>query len=63
MTQNHEIKNRWTGKVLFTCEVPEGMESGMIARHVAEAAIAGGADLSSANLSSADLSSADLSSA
>ncbi len=33
MTQNYEIKNRWTGKVLFSCEIPDGMESGMIARH------------------------------
>jgi hypothetical protein len=65
MTQNHEIKNRWTGEVLFTCEIPEGMESGMIARHVAEAAIAAdadlrGADLRGANLSGANLRNADL---
>ena len=26
----YEIKNRWTDEVLFTCEVPEGMESGMM---------------------------------
>ncbi|WP_332605448.1 pentapeptide repeat-containing protein [Acinetobacter sp. ESBL14] len=63
MTQNHEIKNRWTGEVLFTCEIPEGMESGMIARHVAEAAIAAGAYLSGANLYDANLSGADLSGA
>ena len=48
MTQNHEIKSRWTGEVLFTCEIPEGMESGMIARHVAEAAISADANLSGA---------------
>ncbi|MFW2152835.1 pentapeptide repeat-containing protein [Acinetobacter gyllenbergii] len=63
MTQNHEIKNRWTGEVLFTCEIPEGMESGVIARHVAEAAIAAGADLRGADLSGADLSGAYLSGA
>ena len=60
MTQNYEIKNRWTGEVLFTCEIPEGMESGMIARHVAEAAIAADADLRSADLYGANLRDADL---
>ncbi|WP_374572610.1 pentapeptide repeat-containing protein [Acinetobacter sp.] len=59
MTQ-HEIKNRWTGEVLFTCEVPEGMESGMIARHAVEAAIANGANLLGANLRDADLRGANL---
>ena len=64
----HEIKNRLTGEVLFTCEVPDGMESGMIARHAVEEAILSGAnlygaDLSGANLSNADLSNADLSNA
>ncbi|MGF2270197.1 pentapeptide repeat-containing protein [Acinetobacter baumannii] len=61
MTQKFEIKNRWTEEVLFTCDVPEGMGSGMIARHAAEAAIAADADLSYANLSYADLSYANLS--
>ena len=50
MTQKHEIKNRWTGEVLFSCEIPEGMESGMIARYAAETAISEGADLRGANL-------------
>ena len=59
MTQ-HEIKNRWTGEVLFTCEVPEGMESGMIARHAVEAAIANGANLRGANLEDANLRDANL---
>ncbi|MDC5255330.1 pentapeptide repeat-containing protein [Acinetobacter baumannii] len=65
MTQKFEIKNRWTEEVLFTCDVPEGMESGMIARHVLESAIADdadlrGADLRGANLRGASLSGADL---
>ncbi len=60
MTQKHEIKNRWTGEVLFTCEVPEGMESGMIARHAVETAIAEDADLQDANLRDADLQDANL---
>ena len=46
----HEIKNRFTGEVLFSCEVPEGMESGMIARHAVETAIAQDANLQGANL-------------
>lgn len=45
MTQNYEIKNRWTGEVLFSCEIPDGMESGMIARHAVETAIAEDANL------------------
>mgnify|MGYP003451046499 CR=1 FL=1 len=56
----HEIKNRFTGKVLFTCEVPDGLESGMITRHAVEEAISSNADLSGADLSRANLSCADL---
>ena len=56
----YEIKNRWTDEVLFTCEVPEGMESGMIARHAVEAAIAEGANLYDANLCGANLHGANL---
>ncbi|HCJ0355570.1 pentapeptide repeat-containing protein [Acinetobacter baumannii] len=63
MTQKFEIKNRWTEEVLFTCDVPEGMKSGMIARHAVEAAIAADADLSDANLRDANLRGADLSDA
>ena len=51
----YEIKNRWTDKVLFTCEVPEGMKSEMIARHAVETAIAESANLESANLRGANL--------
>ena len=60
MTQKFEIKNRWTEEVLFTCDIPEGMESGMIARHAAEAAIAADANLRGANLRGADLRGANL---
>ena len=56
----HEIKNRWTSEVLFTYEAPEGMESGMIARHAVEAAIAEGANLYDANLRGANLYDANL---
>ena len=60
MTQKHEIKNRWTNEVLFTCDAPEGMESGMIARHAVETAIAQGANLRDANLWDANLEGANL---
>ena len=56
----YEIKNRWTDEVLFTYEVPEGMESGMIARYAVEAAIAEGANLRGANLEGANLRGANL---
>ena len=56
----HEIKNRWTGEVLFTYEAPEGMESGMIARHAVETAIAQDANLVDANLVDANLMGANL---
>ncbi len=56
----YEIKNRWTDEVLFTCEVPEGMESGMITRHALESAIAHGANLENADLHGADLGGANL---
>ena len=60
MTQNYEIKNHWTGEVLFSCEIPDGMESGMIARHAVETAIAEDANLRGADLRNADLEGADL---
>ncbi|MGR8034450.1 pentapeptide repeat-containing protein [Acinetobacter baumannii] len=60
MTQKFEIKNRWTEEVLFTCDVPEGMESGVIARHALESAIADGANLYGADLRDANLRGADL---
>ena len=58
MTQNYEIKNRWTGEVLFSCEIPDGMESGMIARHAVETAIAEDANLRGADLRGANLEDA-----
>jgi len=60
MTQKYEIKNRFTGEVLFSCDIPEGMESGMIARHALETAIADGANLEGANLWGANLRGANL---
>ncbi|MGQ1234102.1 pentapeptide repeat-containing protein [Acinetobacter baumannii] len=60
MTQKFEIKNRFTEEVLFTCDVPDGMESGMIARHALESAIAEDANLRGADLRGADLRGANL---
>lgn len=60
MTQKHEIKNRFTGEVLFSCDIPEGMESGMITRHALEEAVANGANLWGANLRGANLWGANL---
>ena len=60
MTQKYEIKNRFTGGVLFSCDIPDGMESGMIARHALEEAIAQDANLEDANLLGANLEDANL---
>jgi uncharacterized protein YjbI with pentapeptide repeats len=59
----HEIKNRYTGAVLFTADVPEGTESGLITRVALEQAVASDANLRGADLSGADLSDANLSGA
>ena len=61
-----EIKHRWTGAVLYACEVPQE-HSGMAMCYALEKAVAirprivlRGADLSDADLSDADLSDAVL---
>ena len=60
-----QIKNRWSGAVLFECDVPADVPSGLAMRHALEKAVAvrPRADLSDAYLSGADLSGADLSDA
>jgi hypothetical protein len=64
MGQKQQIVSRWdASKVLFECELPEGLESGLAMRHALEAATKIGADLSGADLSGADLSGAYLSGA
>lgn len=55
-----QIKHRHGGEVLYECDTPEGMESGLIMRHALEKAAAAKADLSHADLSDADLRYADL---
>lgn len=54
----HAIKNRWTGTVLFTADVPEGTESGMVARVALEQAVADRANLGDAYLGGANLGGA-----
>ena len=58
-----QIKNRYSGAVLFECEAPEGMESGLAMRHALEQAVKSRANLSDAYLSRANLSDANLSGA
>ena len=62
--QVQQIVSRWDGaKVLFECELPDGIESGMAMRHALEKAVEGGANLRDANLDGANLSGANLSGA
>ena len=55
-----QIKNRWTGAVLFECYVPHGVESSLAMRYALEEAVKAGADLTGANLTGANLTSANL---
>ncbi|KDC23990.1 pentapeptide repeat protein [Bordetella bronchiseptica F4563] len=55
-----EIKNRYTGAVLFTADVPDDTESGLIARVALEQAVERDANLRGANLRGAYLRGADL---
>ena len=59
----HQIKHRWNDSVLFECDVPDNMESGLRTRHALEKAVDAGVNLSCANLSAAYLSYANLSGA
>ena len=59
----HQIKHRYTAAVLFECDVPDDMESGLRTRHALEKAVESRANLSGANLSGANLSGANLSGA
>jgi len=58
-----QILNRYTRAVLFECDVPDDVSSGMAMRHALEKAVASGANLSGAYLSGANLSGANLSDA
>ena len=54
-----EIKHRYTGAVLFACDVPDE-NSGMAMRHALEKATEAGANLAGVNLTGANLTSANL---
>ena len=59
------IRHLITDAVLFECDAPDGLDSGLHMRHALEKAVEAhaylsGADLSDANLSGADLRGADL---
>jgi hypothetical protein len=56
----HQILNRWTDQVLFECDVPDELASGLRSRHALEQAVAARANLSDADLRGADLRDADL---
>ena len=55
-----KIKNRYTGDVLFECEAPEGLDSGLHVRHALEKATQARANLEGANLEGANLARANL---
>jgi hypothetical protein len=59
-TTKHAIKHRYTDAVLFECDVPDGVESGMRARYVLERAVEARANLARANLAGANLAGAYL---
>jgi hypothetical protein len=64
MADKIQIRSRYNSDtVLFECDAPEGLESGLYMRHALEKATAARANLSGANLSGADLSGAYLRSA
>ena len=57
----HRIVHRFdSSKVLYECELPEGLQSGMAMRHALEKATQAGAFLSDANLRDANLRDANL---
>jgi len=56
----HQIKHRFSGAVLFECEVPDEIASGLRTRHALERAGETGAVLTGADLRDADLTGAVL---
>jgi len=58
-----QIKDRFTGAVLFECDTPDNVSSGLAVRDALEKAVASRANLSGAELYGADLSGAKLSGA
>ena len=60
MTAKIQIRHRYTEAVLFECDAPDGLGSGLHMRHALEKAVEAHADLSVANLLGANLSGANL---
>ena len=59
MSTTHKIVSRWNSeKVLFECEVPADLESGLRTRYVLEKAVSARANLAGANLARANLAGA-----
>ena len=63
MSAKIQIRHRYTDVVLFECDAPDVLDSGLHMRHALEKATGARADLSGANLSGANLSGANLSGA
>jgi hypothetical protein len=57
---SHQIKNRWTGGVIFECDLPGDTPIGMVVRMALEKAIAARADLRNCDLRFSDLRNCDL---
>jgi hypothetical protein len=55
-----QIKHRFTAAVLFECDAPDGLASGLHTRYALERAAKARADLAGANLARADLAGANL---
>ena len=60
MSKTIQIKHRFTEAVLFECDAPDGLGSGMQQRHALEKAVSARANLGGANLYGANLGGADL---
>jgi uncharacterized protein YjbI with pentapeptide repeats len=56
----HQIKGRFTGAVLFECELPDDTAPGLQMRDALEKAVSTGANLAWADLTGANLAGADL---
>ena len=55
-----QITHRWMDAVLFECDVPDWLDSGMAMRHALETAVEAGANLAGAYLARANLARANL---
>ena len=55
-----QIKHRYTNAVLFECDVPDDVSSGLQMRHALEKAVSARAYLADANLADANLAGANL---